>query len=69
MGRYPPGSLVRLNTGATARVIEQTNKPLKPRIRVLTDEAGEPCAEEEELSLTEKQDLFITGEAEIEYVI
>jgi HD-GYP domain-containing protein (c-di-GMP phosphodiesterase class II) len=69
MGKYPPGSLVRLNTGATARVIEQTNKPLKPRIRVLTDEVGEPCAEEEELSLIEKQGLFITGEAEIEYVI
>ncbi|MDR1029617.1 MAG: HD-GYP domain-containing protein [Treponema sp.] len=69
MGKYPPGSLVRLNTGATALVIEQTDRALQPRIRILTDKSGEPCGEEEELNLIEKSDLFITGEAEVEYVI
>ncbi|MDR1029292.1 MAG: HD-GYP domain-containing protein [Treponema sp.] len=68
MGRYPPGSVVRLNTGATALVIEQTDA-LQPRIRLLTDKSGEACGEEEELSLREESDLFITGEADVEYVI
>ncbi|MDR2797531.1 MAG: HD domain-containing protein [Treponema sp.] len=64
MGIYPRGSLVRLNTGAIGRVIDQTVIPLKPCIRILTDAAGEACTEEEELNLAEKSCLFITGEAE-----
>jgi hypothetical protein len=64
MGVYPRGSLVQLNTGAIARVIDQTALPLKPRIRLLTDAAGEVCTEEEELDLTEEPYLCITGEAE-----
>ncbi|MDR2633058.1 MAG: HD domain-containing protein [Treponema sp.] len=62
MGIYPLGSLVRLNTGAIARIIEQTAVPLKPRIRILTDTYGEPCSEEAERDLTEASHLFITGE-------
>jgi HD-GYP domain-containing protein (c-di-GMP phosphodiesterase class II) len=64
MGRYPAGSLVRLNNGAIARVIEQTDEPLKPRIRMLTEASGESCSEETEVSLREEQGLGITGEAE-----
>ncbi|MDR0723150.1 MAG: HD-GYP domain-containing protein [Treponema sp.] len=62
MGIYPRGSLVRLNTGAIARVIDQTDMPLQPCIRMLTYPSGEVCTKEEELDLTEE--LFITGEAE-----
>ncbi|MDR0722366.1 MAG: HD domain-containing protein [Treponema sp.] len=64
MGIYPRGSLVRLNTGAIARVIEQTELPLKPRIRILADAAGEASTEEPELTLTEEPYLGIIGEAE-----
>jgi HD-GYP domain-containing protein (c-di-GMP phosphodiesterase class II) len=66
MGIYPRGSLVRLNTGAIGRVIDQTAIPLKPRIRILTYPSGEACTEEEELNLAEESYLFITGEAKDE---
>jgi HD-GYP domain-containing protein (c-di-GMP phosphodiesterase class II) len=69
MGSYPQGSLVRLNTGAIAQVIDQTTIPLKPRIRILTNKFGEPCIDEEEYNLTEKVRLFITGEAERKDVV
>ena len=64
MGIYPRGSLVRLNTGAIARVIDQTDTPLKPRIRMLTYPSGEVYTKEEERNLTEEPRLCITGEAE-----
>jgi HD-GYP domain-containing protein (c-di-GMP phosphodiesterase class II) len=64
MGIYPRGSLVRLNTGAIVRVIDQTQLPLKPRICILTYPSGEGCTEEEDRNLREESCLFITGEAE-----
>jgi HD-GYP domain-containing protein (c-di-GMP phosphodiesterase class II) len=64
MGIYPRGSLVRLNNGALARVMDQTDIPLKPRIRILTYPSGEPCTGEEDLDLREEPRLYITGEAE-----
>ncbi|MHB9293852.1 hypothetical protein Holit_02971 [Hollandina sp. SP2] len=62
MGIYPRG--VRLNTGAMAQVMDQTDMSLKPRIHILTYPSGEPCTGEEERNLKEEPRLCITGEAE-----
>jgi len=41
MGIYPIGSIILLNSGALARVIDvQPNAPLRPTIRILADEFG-----------------------------
>jgi HD-GYP domain-containing protein (c-di-GMP phosphodiesterase class II) len=69
MGIYPLSSLVRLNTGALARVIDQTHRLLKPRIRILMYPSGEVCTEEEDRNLTEESCLFITGEAKQKDII
>ncbi|MDR1955736.1 MAG: HD-GYP domain-containing protein [Treponema sp.] len=62
VGMYPRGSLVRLNTGAIARVIDQTEIRFKPRIRMITEASGEPYAEVVEINLAENRDWFITGD-------
>jgi hypothetical protein len=62
MGIYPVGSLVLLNNGAAARVVEvRRNAPLQPRITLLTDGSGRVYEENEEeiIDLLGEQALFI----------
>jgi len=58
---YPIGSLVRLNTGEIAVVIQ--NRPgfsLRPKLRVLFLANSEPCTDQHEIDLTEVHNLTIT---------
>jgi HD-GYP domain-containing protein (c-di-GMP phosphodiesterase class II) len=62
MGIYPVGSLVLLNNGALAQVVEvRKNAPLRPRIALLTDGSGRVYGknEGEIINLLEEQALFI----------
>jgi HD-GYP domain-containing protein (c-di-GMP phosphodiesterase class II) len=48
MGIYPIGSIVLLNNGAWARVIEvQKDTPLRPTLRILADESGAVFGQDE----------------------
>ncbi len=62
MGIYPIGSIVLLNTGALARVINvQGNAPLRPQLRVLIDEFGKSWNNDdgEMLDLLIEKSIFI----------
>jgi HD-GYP domain-containing protein (c-di-GMP phosphodiesterase class II) len=62
MGIYPIGSLVLLNNGAMARVVEVHGEaPLRPKIHVLVDEFGKVFKPEEGdvLDLLTEKSLFI----------
>jgi HD-GYP domain-containing protein (c-di-GMP phosphodiesterase class II) len=63
MGIYPIGSIILLNNGATARVIEvHGNAPLRPRIQILIDEHGRTLKpdEGESIDLLKDKGLFIS---------
>ena len=48
VGVYPVGSIVRLSTGAVARVSEtQPATPLRPKVQILVDEQGRVLANED----------------------
>ena len=48
MGIYPIGSIILLNNGALARVIEvEATAPLRPKIRILIDEFGKVYKQDE----------------------
>jgi HD-GYP domain-containing protein (c-di-GMP phosphodiesterase class II) len=48
MGIYPIGSIILLNNGAMARVIDvQGTAPLRPRIQILMDEEGKTYKQDE----------------------
>jgi HD-GYP domain-containing protein (c-di-GMP phosphodiesterase class II) len=62
MGIYPIGSIILLNNGALARVIEvHGSAPLRPKIRVLVDEFGRVFKQDEGdiLDLLTEKSLFI----------
>jgi HD-GYP domain-containing protein (c-di-GMP phosphodiesterase class II) len=62
MGIYPIGSIVHLNNGALARVVEvYGDAPLRPKIRVLIDEFGKVFKQEEGdiIDLLAEKGLFI----------
>lgn len=45
LGPWPPGSLVRLEGGEIAVVLERAADPLSPRVAVLADAAGQPLGD------------------------
>jgi HD-GYP domain-containing protein (c-di-GMP phosphodiesterase class II) len=62
MGIYPIGSIILLNNGALARVIEVHGEaPLRPKIRVLIDEFGKAFTQNEGdlIDLLTEKSLFI----------
>jgi hypothetical protein len=62
MGIYPIGSIILLNNGALARVVEVVaTAPLRPRIRILIDEFGKVFQQDEgdEIDLLVEKSLFI----------
>jgi len=62
MGIYPIGSIVLLNNGAMARVVDvQASAPLRPRIRILADEFGKVFKQNEGdlVDLMVEKSLFI----------
>ena len=62
MGIYPIGSIILLNNGAMARVIEvQPTAPLRPTIKILINEFGKKFKQDdgEEIDLLVEKSLFI----------
>lgn len=62
MGIYPIGSIVLLNNGAVARVVEVHGEaPLRPRIRILIDDFGKAYEQDEgeNVDLLAEKSLFI----------
>ena len=62
MGIYPIGSIILLNTGAMARVVEvQGTAPLRPKIEILIDETGKELKKDEAniIDLLNDKHLFI----------
>ena len=62
MGIYPIGSIILLNNGATARVVEvQATAPLRPKIKILIDEFGKKYKQDDgdEIDLLIEKSLFI----------
>ncbi|MDR2618715.1 MAG: HD-GYP domain-containing protein [Treponema sp.] len=62
MGIYPIGSIILLNNGALARVVEvQGTAPLRPKIRILIDEFGKVFKQDEGdiIDLLTEKSLFI----------
>jgi HD-GYP domain-containing protein (c-di-GMP phosphodiesterase class II) len=63
MGIYPIGSIIRLNTGAVARVTDVRGEAsLRPKIRIIIDENGMEIQPKEGtiLDLLKEKSLFIT---------
>jgi hypothetical protein len=61
VGIYPTGSAVLLNSGARALVVDQGGvSPLRPRVRLLSDENGKPLPGGRIVDLREEKSLFIT---------
>jgi HD-GYP domain-containing protein (c-di-GMP phosphodiesterase class II) len=63
MGIYPIGSIIILNNKTVGRVVEvQGSAPLRPKIRILIDEAGRTYKKDEgkTIDLLAEKDLFIT---------
>jgi hypothetical protein len=62
MGIYPIGSIILLNNGSLARVVEvQGTAPLRPKIRILIDEFGKVFKQDEgdTIDLLTEKSLFI----------
>jgi HD-GYP domain-containing protein (c-di-GMP phosphodiesterase class II) len=63
MGIYPIGSIILLNNGTLARVVEvQGTAPLRPKIRILVDEFGKAYKKDDEkiINLLAEKGLFIS---------
>jgi len=59
---FPPGTLVRLNTGEVGRVIAvNRNHPLRPRVEIVADGKGQRLAEPKTTDLADAPFLYITG--------
>ena len=62
MGIYPIGSIILLNNGALARVVEvESTAPLRPKIKILIDEFGKVFKQDEGdvIDLLVEKSLFI----------
>jgi len=59
---FPPGTLVRLNTGEVGRVIAvNRNHPLRPRVEIIADGKGQRLAAPKTTDLADAPFLYITG--------
>jgi HD-GYP domain-containing protein (c-di-GMP phosphodiesterase class II) len=59
---FPPGTLVRLNTGEVGRVIAvNRNHPLRPRVEIVADGKGQRLTSPKTTDLAEAPFLYITG--------
>jgi hypothetical protein len=59
---FPPGTLVRLNTGEVGQVTAvNRNHPLRPRVEVVSDSKGNRPATPKTIDLSETPFLYITG--------
>src|SRR5262249_10007822 len=59
---FPPGTLVRLNTGEVGRVTAvNRNHPLRPRVEIVADGKGQRLALPKTTDLAEAPFLYITG--------
>lgn len=59
---FPPGTMVRLNTGETGRVVHvNRQQPLRPRVSVVVDAKGHALSRPREVDLGDTPFLFITG--------
>ena len=59
---FPPGTLVRLNTGEMGRVIAvNRSHPLRPRVEMIADGKGQRLTAPKTTDLAEAPFLFITG--------
>jgi HD-GYP domain-containing protein (c-di-GMP phosphodiesterase class II) len=59
---FPPGTLVRLNTGEVGQVVAvNRNHPLRPRVEVVADSKGNRPAVPKSIDLSETPFLYITG--------
>jgi putative nucleotidyltransferase with HDIG domain len=59
IGIYPVGSLVRLNNGCVARVLEQNEGIVRPVIQLLFDSEGNELDDKIVLNLMENKELYI----------
>ena len=59
---FPPGTLVRLNTGEIGRVVAvNRNHPLRPRVEIIADAKGQRLMTPKTTDLSEAPFLYITG--------
>ena len=59
---FPPGTLVRLNTGEVGRVVAvNRNHPLRPRVELMADGKGQRLPVPKPVDLSEAPFLYITG--------
>jgi len=59
---FPPGTLVRLNTGEVGRVVAvNRNHPLRPRVEIVADGKGQRLASTKTTDLADAPFLYITG--------
>jgi len=59
---FPPGTLVRLNTGEVGRVTAvNRNHPLRPRVEIVADGKGQRLASPKMTDLADAPFLYITG--------
>lgn len=67
MSIYPPGSLVRLNTGEIAMVIKVSKESIiRPTIRVILDPSGATCKEVVDIDLMKEDRHYIIGAVDID---
>lgn len=59
VGIYPIGSLVKLNNGYIARVLEQNEGIVRPVIQILYDNRGRPVEDELVLNLMDNREIYI----------
>jgi len=63
---FPPGSVVRLNTGEVGIVLRPNkNHPSRPKLRLIKDPLGNVYPSFRELDMAEKLTVFISGQGEI----
>ena len=59
---FPPGTLVRLNTGEVGRVVGvNRNHPLRPRVEIIADGKGQRLTTPKTTDLAEAPFLYVTG--------
>ncbi len=59
---FPPGTLVRLNTGEVGRVVAvNRSHPLRPRLEIIADGKGHRLAAPKTTDLAEAPFLYVTG--------